>query len=151
MSHISTVKATITDLNALKLAVKQLGGCEFIEGKKDYRWYGRSVGDTPLPEGVTLDMLGKCDHVIRVPGVGYEVGVTRTGKLTEQGTPIWTLAYDFWGPGQGLLEKFGPDCGLLSQAYNTQKMQLEAQALGYLVTETMLPNGTRKLQMMATT
>ncbi len=149
MSHISTCKAKITDIGALKAALKELGGCELIENKKTYKWFGRSVGDYPLPEGLTLDMLGKCDHVVKVDGVDYEVGLTRTNELTPQGTPVWTLAYDFWGPGQGLLQKFGDGCGLLSQAYNTHKMVREAEAQGYMVTRTKMPNGAQKLHMQA--
>ena len=100
MSHVETVKVNITDLEALKKACERLG-VEFHEGQTHYEWYGHSVGDYPIPAGLTKTDLGHCAHAIHVPGVKYEIGIVpnKSGKG-------YTLAYDFWGPGQGLQKKF---------------------------------------------
>lgn len=135
MSHVESVKTTITDLSALKAACTRMG-VEFVEGKKAYRWFGRSVGDYPLPAGFTKDDLGKCDHVIKVPGTDYEVGVV---KLKDK--PGYTMLYDFWGPGQGLLKKFGTGLTKLVDNYSVEALKSKARAKGYLTTETTAPNG----------
>ena len=66
MSHISKIELEITDPETLKLACERLG-LNFIENQTIYKWYGTWVGDTPLPEGISIDDLGKCHHAIRVP------------------------------------------------------------------------------------
>ena len=78
MSHISKIELVIHSLEDLKEACRQLG-FEFMENQKTYKWFGRWVGDTPLPEGVKIEDIGKCDHAIRVPGCAYEVGVIKRG------------------------------------------------------------------------
>ena len=75
MSHISKIELVIKDLEALKTACKRMG-FEFREGQKTYQWYGRWVGDSPMPEGVTEEELGKCNHAIHVPGAKYEIGLS---------------------------------------------------------------------------
>lgn len=134
MSHIEKVDVVITDLNALKAACTRLGA-EFLENKKEYNWFGRSVGDYALPQGFTADDLGKCDHAIKVPGVTYEVGVVplKTGKG-------YTLLYDFWGTngrhdGQKLKQKFGAGLTKLVDAYSIEALKAKARAKGYMSTE----------------
>lgn len=146
MSHITTIAIEISDLDALKASVKELGA-EFIEGKTTYEWYGRSVGDYPLPKGMTKEQLGKCSHVIKVPGVRYEIGVVRlpNGK--------YTLAYDFYGyddsshDGHKLLQKFGPNCQRLVQMYGVQKATREAQKKGHRVTRQITSDGSIRLSI----
>lgn len=138
MSHVSSISIAITDLNALKLAAKELGA-NWIEGKKQYAWYGQHVGDYPLPQGMTEEQLGKCDHVISVPGVGYEVGVVRRADGTH------TLAYDFYGPGRGLLKQFGEGLKKLVAAYSVHKTTLWARNKGYMVQRKTLNNGKTQL------
>ena len=98
MSHITKIDIVIRDLEALEAACQELGA-ELVRGVETYAWFGRNVGGN-LPEGFTTEMLGKCTHVIRVPGVEYEVGVVRMADGT------FTLLYDFWGPGAGLQKAF---------------------------------------------
>ena len=64
MSHISKIELVIHSLADLKEACRQLG-FEFMENQKTYKWYGRWVGDTPLPEGINIEDIGKCDHAIQ--------------------------------------------------------------------------------------
>ncbi len=64
MSHIAKIEMEINDLGALQAAAIRLGG-ELVIGQTNYKWYGEWIGNTPMPEGVTADNLGKCDHAIR--------------------------------------------------------------------------------------
>jgi hypothetical protein len=108
MSHISKIELKIKDLQSLKEACRELG-FKFQENQKSYKWYGRWVGDSPLPEGITEDQLGICDHAIKVPGALYEVGIVSKGES-------YILLYDDWIKG-GLKKKLGVNAGLLKQAY----------------------------------
>lgn len=143
MSHVTSVSMQIRDLNALKQACARMGAI-FVQDQKTYAWYGRSVGDFPIPQGMTEADLGKCNHAIRVPGVRYEIGVVKQ----KDGT--YSLAYDFYGTGGGhdgqkLKEKFGDGLGKLKQAYAVAAAKLKAKAMGWMCHETTLPNGTIKL------
>jgi len=115
MSHISEVKVEITSLDALERASAKIG-CELIRNVTEYKWFGTSVGDYPLPEGFTKDDLGKCEHVIRVVGADkctYEVGVV----FRRDGTQGFVLHFDHWLGGYGLIDKIGNDAGNLIDRY----------------------------------
>jgi hypothetical protein len=111
MSHISKIELEIRDLDALEKACKVLGFA-FIEGQQSYRWYGEFINDYPLPDGMTKEQLGTCDHAIRVPGASYEIGVKKFGDH-------YKLLYDFWEDG-GLVQKIGEDGGPIKQAYTIE-------------------------------
>jgi hypothetical protein len=134
MSHISRIELEIKDLQCLKEACKRLG-FEFCENQQSYQWYGRWVGDSPLPEGVTEDQLGKCDHAIKVPGAQYEVGVVRKGNG-------YILLYDDWIKG-GLRKKLGVNAGLLKQAYTIETLRKEARQKNYRFHETKMKKQIR--------
>ena len=120
MSHISKVTTKLQCLESLKLACKRLG-FEFVQGQQRYAWFGRFVGDSPMPEGLTVDDLGKCDHAIKVPGAKYEVGVCKVDGGYE-------LRWDYYGPG-GLMEPLGGQkAGKLVQAYAAAKLVRGAPA-----------------------
>ncbi len=57
MSHISKIELVIHSLEDLKEACRQLG-FEFMKNQNTYKWYGRWVGDTPLPEGINIEDIG---------------------------------------------------------------------------------------------
>ena len=118
MSHVAKIELEILSLEDLKLACKRLG-FTFSENQKTYAWYGRWVGDSPLPEGILQDDLGKCDHAIRVPGCNYEIGVVKRGSK-------YILLWDSWHRG-GLEEKIGKDAGLLKQGYTIERIRREAK------------------------
>jgi len=82
MSHIAKIELEVKDLQALKTACNE-AGYEFVENQTTYKWYGRWVGDAPLPDGVDIDQLGTCDHAIKVPGARYEIGVLKVGDRYE--------------------------------------------------------------------
>ena len=76
LSHISTIELEIKSLDALIQACQRLG-FQFMKDQTTYQWYGRWVGDSPLPEGINVKDIGKCHHAIRVPNCSYEIGVVR--------------------------------------------------------------------------
>lgn len=136
--HVASIKLEVKSLDALKLACARLG-LFFMEGQKTYAWFGKSVGDLPLPEGFTETDLGKSDHAIKVPGANYEVGVVfRDGA--------WRLLWDSWGQG-GLEAALGKDCNRLRQAYGVAAATLEAQRQGYSVWETVGEDGAVRLHV----
>ena len=134
MSHISRIELEIKDLQSLKEACKRLG-FEFCDNQQSYQWYGRWVGDSPLPEGITEDQLGRCDHAIKVPGAQYEVGVVRKGQS-------YILLYDEWIKG-GLKAKLGVNAGLLKQAYTIETLRKEARQKNYRFHETKMKKQIR--------
>jgi hypothetical protein len=99
MSHIAKIELQVKDLAALEKACQDIGFI-FVANQKSYEWYGRFVGDSPMPEGLNESMLGKCDHAIQVPGAKYEIGVINMGDHYQ-------LHCDQWGPGglEGKSEK----------------------------------------------
>lgn len=102
MSHIVTSEAQIFDLNALETACGRLG-LEFVRNQKTFRWWGKHVGDYPIPEGFTENDMGTCDHAIRISGDdrAYEIGVVRR----RDGENGYCLMFDFYGRGKGMQDK----------------------------------------------
>jgi hypothetical protein len=131
MSHVAKIAIEIKDLDALQAACARIG-CELINGKTTYRWFGRHVGDYPLPEGFAATDLGQCEHAIRVPDASYEIGVVRR----RDGKSGYTLLWDFFSSG-GLdrNKAIGPNAGRLVQAYGVESAKRAARRAGYSVTE----------------
>lgn len=141
MSHVAKIAIEIKDLTALRSACTRIG-CELVEGKTTYEWFGRHVGDYPLPEGFTAADMGHCEHAIRVPGARYEVGVCgrRDGKAG------YTLLWDFYYDG-GLEPKLGAGGGRLVQAYGIEAAKRAARQQGYSVTEKTNADGSIVLRV----
>jgi len=119
MSHITEATAEVTDLECLKEAAQDLGG-KLHENQKTHKWWGRWVGDAPLPAGVKEEDLGKCDHAISFPGCEYEVGVVK------QANDKYALRYDYYATG-GLERKLGgKNAELLMQNYGVRKAVKQA-------------------------
>ncbi|MCP4599239.1 MAG: hypothetical protein GY847_01660 [Proteobacteria bacterium] len=125
MSHVSRIEVTITDLEAVRDMCKAKGWI-FAEGQKTYKWFGRYVGDYPMPEGVTTEELGTCDHAIIIPGCDYEVGL-----LKKEGKYI--PLYDFYD--QKIKAALGENGAPIVQGYTLSKIKREAKAKGYKVVE----------------
>jgi hypothetical protein len=149
MSHVATVDVEIRDLDALDAACRRLG-LELVRGQQTYRWYGRHVGDYPLPDGFTEDDLGKCDHAVRIPGDAqphgeppYEIGVVRR----RDGRPGFSLMWDFFCGGFGLEERVGQNCRRLKQAYAVEVARKEAMRSGFRVQEHVAANGSIQLRL----
>jgi hypothetical protein len=134
MSHVAKIEVEINDLDALKAACHSLG-LEFVNDQKTFAWYGRHVGDYPVPEGFTLEEMGRCDHAIRVPNAQYEIGVVkRRGK--------YTLLWDFYHAG-GLETVLGKGAGKLKQAYALERVKKEARLKNYRYLERKTEQGIR--------
>jgi hypothetical protein len=91
-----------------------------------------------------LSDLGKCDHVIRLPGVHYEVGVVASRTTTGN----YTLAWDFFGSGKNpahdglkLKARFGDALVKLQDAYGAQTAMQMLRQKGYTPIRKTLPNG----------
>jgi hypothetical protein len=139
MSHVVSISLEISDLEALAAAAKSLG-LELARGQTTYRWYGRSVGDYPLPKGFTAVDMGKCEHALRIPNDprAYEIGVVRR----RDGRPGYTLMWDFWQGGFGMEAKVGRNADRLKQAYATEVTRRYWKRKGYRVSETRKEDGT---------
>jgi hypothetical protein len=135
VSHVDTILIEIDSLDCLRHTANEMG-CEWHQGQTEYKWWGHHVGDYPIPKGMTEEQLGKCDHVIKLPGCEYEIGVVKlpNGK--------YTLAYDFYGEGRKLLERFGPNLGKLVQMYGVNRATMAAKKHGHKVTRVMGKNGS---------
>ncbi len=136
MSHVAELELEVNDLDSLRKAAKTLG-LEMVE-KKSYKWFGRSVGDYPLPKGVKAADLGKCDYALTIPGnnKAYEVGVVK-----KPGNRGYTLLWDFWSGGFGLQEKIGEGGGLLKQSYAVERAKKEMLRKGFRVKSKTDSNG----------
>ena len=134
MSHISKIELEIRDLEALKEACKCLG-FNFMTNQKYYIWYGKWVGNQPLPEGISEEDLGKCDHAIQIPAAVFEIGVVRRGNG-------YILLWDSW-IGGGLQKHIGKDAEILKQTYAVESVKREARKKGYRLTEKKMKHGIR--------
>lgn len=134
----------VQDLDTLEQAAKDCG-LELVKGQNRYRWYGHSVGDYPMPEGFTEADLGKCDHALRIPGnnSAYEVGVVKN----KNGQPGYTLLWDFWQNGYGLVSKVGTNGDTLKDRYLTHHTVKHWKKKGFRVTTTQLENGHTQVRV----
>lgn len=160
MSHVTTIDLEIKDLESLAKACEAMG-LELMLGQKTYKWFGRHVGDYPFPPGFTKDDLGKCEHAIRVKGnaQAYEIGVAKYPAGTKKKVKLadgstvevdvggkYTLLFDFWNEGYGLMTKAGKDCGKLLQEYAAQVATKQARKQGYAVNRKLTADG--KIQLV---
>ena len=143
MSHVVLIEdLDVTDLTALATAASMLG-LELVRDQQAYKWYGRFVGDHPMPAGFEAQDLGRCEHVLRIPNDAraYEIGVVRR----KDGKPGYTLLYDFYGPGRALKDRIGADGGLLKQAYASAVTISQLTRQGMHVTTTTTESGAMVL------
>lgn len=143
MSHVAQVDLEIRDLDALKKACKALE-LEFVENSTSYRWYGHSVGDYALPKGFSASDLGKCEHEIRVKNnaSAYSIGVAKR----RDGKKGYTLLYDHWNNGYGLMPKVGSECGKLLQGYSTEVAVKQLRKQGYRTKLVKNEDGTLQIR-----
>lgn len=139
MSHVTTVDLEMRDLDDIGDAGKRCG-LELVRGQTSFRWYGHALAHYPLPEGFTAEDLGKCDHVLRIPGNdrAYEIGIVKR----RDGRPGYTLLWDFYAGGFGLEERVGPDCSKLKQAYGVAVAARQLRRQGYRVREQHQADGS---------
>ena len=125
MSHVAQIDLVVKNLNILESAVKRLGG-ELIRELTNYRWFGRHVGDYPIPEGYTIEDMGKCDHVIRFPNASYDIGVSKK----RDGKEGYDLLWDFFYSG-GLQKVVGEKGEKLKVSYGIEATKYGIKAKGY--------------------
>ena len=140
MSHVTVIDIEIKDLGALRRACEDLG-LEFREGQTTFKWYGRHVGDYPIPEGYSKEDMGHCEHAIGIPNNknAYEVGVIR-----NKATGGWHLMWDFFAGGHGLQKVVGNNCSKLVQGYSKQMVKsklLPIMSKGFQLKEQQGQNG----------
>lgn len=137
MSHMAKIEIIVKNLAALQDACNELGW-QFLEGQTTYAWFGRYMNDWPLPDSVTVDQLGKCDHAIRVPNCDYEIGLVWNYKLGG-----YQIVYDFWKAG-GLVQVLGENGGPLRKAYAVNEIKNIAKKKRWrLAKESDIENGKR--------
>ena len=134
MSHISKIELVIHSLEDLRDACQKLG-YQFMENQKTFKWYGDWIGDTPLPEGIEIEDIGKCRHAIGVPGCKYEIGIVKRDNH-------FILLWDYYHEG-GLTQKIGNNAGKLKQAYTISRVRREARRKGYRIREKDMGQGVR--------
>jgi hypothetical protein len=132
MSHNEIMELEVTDLKTLANTAKRLGG-KLILNQKTYKWFDRFMDDYPLPEGLTVSDLGKCEHAIKFPGIEYEVGVIKS--RTTKGA--YELLWDFWD--KKLKAKMGGDKAItFIQHYTMEKTKQAAMSKGKLCRESVI-------------
>lgn len=132
MSHLLTASVRILDLDALRRAAASFGA-QLAEKKSFHSYQGES----------------KCDFVIALPQVNYEIGVVKKGNAYELSHDPY--GYDAVGSrhdGHKLVEKFGANLGLLSQAYSRQVVMAKARAKGFMIQEKRLADGRLQLNLI---
>ena len=138
MSHVSLIDCNVIDLDCLKISAEELGGT--LVEKSTYEWFGRHVGDYPIPEGFTKEEMGMCDYAIKFSEAKYEVGVVK--KKEGKG---YHLLWDFWNNGFGLKEKIGENGIKLIDEYRTQVIAKKMKRKGYHVKRTRRHDGIPRL------
>ena len=120
MSHFTTIKTQIKDVEALRSAVSELG--LQLLANTEARGY--------------ISNKTKGDFVIRLKGP-YDVA------LNQQPDGTYGLTTDWW---DGHVEKeVGSNFGRLLQLYGVHKATVEAKKKGYSVLRRHQPNGSIKL------
>jgi hypothetical protein len=109
-------------------------------GQKHFAWWGTSVGDHPIPEGFTVEDMGKCEHAIHFPNIKYEIGVVKDRKNPEN----YTLLADFWGSG-GIARVVGEGGWKFKQAYAMEQSAEAAMNTNQRYEEIQLPDRQRMI------
>ena len=126
MSHFTTIKTQIKDIEALRKACEEMG-LKLLQNT-NARGY--------------LSQKTKGDWVVKLKGP-YDIAVNKQPDNT------FGLTTDWW---DGLVEKeVGKDYGKLLQLYGVHKASIEARRKGYLVQRQQKQDGSIKLVLMGVT
>jgi hypothetical protein len=122
MSHFTTIKTQIKDLEALRLALQEMGLT--LHSNAEARGF--------------ISSTTKGEYVIRLKGP-YDIA------LNKQSDGAYGLTTDWW---DGQVEReVGKNYGKLLQLYGIHKATLEARKKGYTALRKTLPNGAIKLTL----
>ena len=120
MSHFTTIKTQIRDVEALRMAVNELG---------------LTLEENTVARGYASNEI-KGDYVIRLKGP-YDVALNKTDG------GAYGLTADWWN---GHVEKeMGANFGRLLQLYGVHKTMIESRKRGRLVRRQGLADGSIKL------
>jgi hypothetical protein len=126
-SHVTKVDVQFKSLDAIRAAAEALG-MDLLQ-KDTYRWWGRAVGDYPLPEGFSASDLGKCDYALGVRG---SADAFEAGLVLKNGA--YHMLYDFYGMrGQKLIKAIGQDASKFKAEYALAAARQRAEQLGWMV------------------
>jgi len=120
VSHFTTIKTQIKDVEALRSAVNEMG-LQLIPDSVARGFINQTV---------------KGDYVIRLTGP-YDVA------LNQQPDGSFGLTTDWWDG--HVAKEVGKDFGRLLQLYGVHKASMEARKKGYFVRRNQQPNGSIKL------
>lgn len=124
MSHFTTIKTQIKDLDALRVAAIELG-IELIPNAEARGYIHNTI---------------RGEYVLRLKGP-YDIALHR------QGNGAYGLTTDWWA---GHVEKeVGPEYGRLLQLYGVHKAIREARRAGYLVQRKSQHDGSIKVSLLA--
>lgn len=132
MSHVVKIATKFSSIPALLEAAEKCGLQKL--DKNTFNWYGRHVGDYPLPQGFTASDMGKCDQFalgLKDAPNAYEIGVCKA----RDGSDGYELLFDFWAGGYGLEEAIGEGGMTLCEEYGAAYAKQQLMEQGYIVTE----------------
>jgi hypothetical protein len=132
MSHVVAIQLEVKDLQALEVAAKALGA-ELVRDQKTFRWFGKWMNDysadnAAYKNGVKPENYGKCDHIVRHPKCGYDIG------LVKQDNNSYRVVADEWSSG-GLTRVFGAGMAHLKQQYGVAVAAKTMRNQGWNITE----------------
>ena len=136
MSHVDLIADQIRNLDTLWDTCKELGLSVKLN-QKHYKWYGYHVGDYPIPDGLTINDMGKCEHCIEVPGAKYDIGVIKDPYDKQHYKLIW----DFWD--KNLPEILGKDAWKLRAKYKEKEALRAAKVKRKTIRKEKLSDRTR--------
>lgn len=150
MSHISTVRILITDLDAMERAAADRGMRLNRQATTFRAYYGEKDGMQ-----AAIEVLNPENH--RCYSVGLRAmtfeevsdvhGLEVANAMREAGKTVYEAKYDAWQGGYGLLEHTGTNLGALLQRYGYHATMNEARALGMTVETEQLADGTIRMWM----
>ena len=112
--------------------------------------YQRVIGlSSSERTAVMNNLLGKCNHAIKVPGCHYEIGLVKAQQDQK-----YLVVYDWYATG-GLHKVMGsPNDSLedaknpLLAAYTVEALKMSAEQQGYAWSEKCLGNGEYEVEVV---
>ena len=149
MSHVTTGKMCITNLDYAEIAAKKLGG-KLVRGQTEFKWFGKWLNDwrdneRAVSRGIDPKTFGKCDHAIVMNdaiGADYEIGLVK--RKDGKG---YDAIYDIWGPGKNLEKQFGVGLSALKTEIGVITSMKTYGLKGYQVKETTNQQGQRQVMI----
>lgn len=149
MSHVTKVNLRVKDLDALAEAGSALG-LELKRDQKNFKWFGKFMGDSTPPKGLATHDYGKCLHALALKDPkpnDYEIGVVKA----LDGTDGFDLVVDTWCQQRLMTAVGGHQMNGLRREYaaavTLKKANATLQRKGFVATRTNLANGAIQLRL----